>query len=53
MSPVEQSVLLVDGDCVLCNGFVKFLAPRAPNNLYFETQQSDRGSKLLEAADWT
>ena len=42
-------VLLVDGQCVMCNLCVTFIAERDPEGIvYFETQQSDTGAKLLE-----
>eukprot|EP00873_Tetraselmis_striata_P019698 jgi/Tetstr1/439962/TSEL_003028.t1 len=45
----DQAVLLIDGDCVLCSGFVKFMLARGcPSNVFLETQQSDRGAQLLE-----
>jgi len=46
---VDQAVVLIDGDCVLCSGFANFVVARAPPNLFFETQQSERGGELLEA----
>mmetsp|Transcript_38474 Transcript_38474/g.46434 ORF Transcript_38474/g.46434 Transcript_38474/m.46434 type:complete len:167 (-) Transcript_38474:414-914(-) len=43
-----HQVILVDGDCALCNGYVRFVSERDPDGLcYFETQQSADGEKLL------
>mmetsp|Transcript_16482 Transcript_16482/g.29394 ORF Transcript_16482/g.29394 Transcript_16482/m.29394 type:complete len:141 (-) Transcript_16482:745-1167(-) len=45
----DQAVLLIDGDCVLCSGFVKFILRNGcPDSVFFETQQSDRGAQLLD-----
>ena len=50
MAPPESIVVLVDGDCKLCSGFVKFVAARdAHSKVYFVTQQSDDGQHLLSS----
>lgn len=42
-------MLLFDGDCVLCNGTVRFVHARAPA-VGFASQTSDAGRRLLTAA---
>ncbi|KAK3288524.1 hypothetical protein CYMTET_4009 [Cymbomonas tetramitiformis] len=42
-------VILVDGDCALCNGFVRFISGRdSEGRIYFETQQSEHGQNLMK-----
>ena len=42
-------VLLVDGDCAMCSHCVTFIAERDSRGVvYFETQQSETGQRLLE-----
>lgn len=42
-------VVLVDGECVVCDGFAQFVAARDPQQLFFfETQQSNSGLQLLK-----
>ena len=49
MTGGAQLVLLVDGDCTMCCGCVKFIAERDVNDVvYFETQQSEAGKDLLK-----
>merc|ERR1711874_801126 len=49
---VRQQIILVDGDCALCNGYVRFVSARDALGLcYFETQQSPDGQKLLSHHD--
>mmetsp|Transcript_25159 Transcript_25159/g.82544 ORF Transcript_25159/g.82544 Transcript_25159/m.82544 type:complete len:148 (+) Transcript_25159:61-504(+) len=50
MSKTKASVVvLVDGDCALCSGFAQFVSARdGKGAVYFETQQSDDGQKLLK-----
>merc|ERR1712178_638495 len=43
-----RALLLVDGDCALCNGFVQFVIMfNAANDVRFATQQSPLGQRLL------
>lgn len=47
----EHPVVLFDGVCNLCNGFVQFLMKRDPKGvLRFASLQSDVGQSLLEIA---
>ena len=47
--PSDSAVILVDGDCALCNGYARFVAAwDTANRFYFETQQSPEGRALLE-----
>ena len=47
--PTGKSLLLFDGVCNLCNGFVQFTIPRdAENNFVFASLQSEVGQKVLE-----
>eukprot|EP01061_Rhynchopus_euleeides_P016423 TRINITY_DN276_c0_g1_i5.p1 TRINITY_DN276_c0_g1~~TRINITY_DN276_c0_g1_i5.p1 ORF type:complete len:151 (+),score=55.54 TRINITY_DN276_c0_g1_i5:42-494(+) len=42
-------VMLVDGDCAMCSLCVRFIAERDSKGVvYFETQQSETGQRLLE-----
>merc|ERR1712054_579311 len=44
-----KSLLLVDGDCALCNGFVQFVIYfNAAKTVRFGTQQSEFGQKMLK-----
>merc|ERR1712146_161749 len=44
-----RSIVLVDGDCVLCSGFVTFVAARdRRDRLRFAAQQSEEGQILLK-----
>ncbi|ELY90986.1 thiol-disulfide oxidoreductase DCC family protein [Natrialba taiwanensis] len=46
--PDENPIVLFDGVCNLCNGFVQFLVPRdTDEQFYFASLQSDTGQKLL------
>ncbi|RQG93209.1 thiol-disulfide oxidoreductase DCC family protein [Natrarchaeobius halalkaliphilus] len=46
--PENGSIVLFDGVCNLCTGFVQFLIPRDPNGIfYFASLQSDVGERLL------
>jgi predicted DCC family thiol-disulfide oxidoreductase YuxK len=46
----DQSIILFDGVCNLCNGFVNFLIPRDKNQRFiFGSLQSAAGSRLLKA----
>ncbi|KAJ9467073.1 hypothetical protein DIPPA_00569 [Diplonema papillatum] len=48
----KEMVLLVDGKCVMCNWCVRFIAERnAAGNIFFETQQSEKGQQLLRKYD--
>jgi predicted DCC family thiol-disulfide oxidoreductase YuxK len=48
----ENPVVLFDGVCNLCNGFVQFVIPRDPDGtLKFASLQSDVGQELLVAHD--
>ncbi|WP_254861478.1 thiol-disulfide oxidoreductase DCC family protein [Halovivax gelatinilyticus] len=51
-SPEEDPIVLFDGVCNLCNGFVQFIAPRDDDGqFYFASLQSDVGQELLAAHD--
>jgi predicted DCC family thiol-disulfide oxidoreductase YuxK len=44
----EQNILLFDGECILCNGFVRFLLARDKQAKFrFAALQSAIGQKLL------
>lgn len=46
------SVIMIDGECVLCDGFTQFVALRDHKGFfYFETQQSNAGQQLLKIYD--
>jgi predicted DCC family thiol-disulfide oxidoreductase YuxK len=46
-----RAVLLFDGVCTLCNGFVQFVIQRDPAGRFqFATLQSDAARRLLQAA---
>lgn len=48
--PSGQSVILFDGVCNLCNGFVQFLILRDPTRRYrYASLQSDTGRALMQA----
>ena len=48
--PTDEPIVLFDGVCNLCNGFVQFLAPRDDEEqFHFASLQSDVGQQLLEA----
>lgn len=45
----DDSVVLFDGVCNLCNGFVQFIVPRdSDRQFHFASLQSDVGQELLE-----
>ena len=45
----EQSIILFDGVCNMCNGFVNFLIPRDKQNKFqFGSLQSDKVKELLK-----
>ena len=45
----QKSILLFDGVCNLCNGFVKFIIKHDKNNIFkFAALQSDEAKKLLQ-----
>ena len=47
--PDESAVVLFDGVCNLCTGFVQFLIPRDPDGIFkFASLQSEVGETLLE-----
>jgi predicted DCC family thiol-disulfide oxidoreductase YuxK len=47
-APADGPVVLFDGVCNLCNGFVQFLVPRDPERTFrFASLQSDVGQELL------
>lgn len=49
--PVGQSVILFDGVCNLCNGFVQFLIERDPKRRYrYASLQSEAGRALMRSA---
>ena len=44
--------MLVDGECLLCDGFARFVAERDAEGVFlFETQQSNAGQQLLKLFD--
>ncbi|MFC4543279.1 thiol-disulfide oxidoreductase DCC family protein [Halosolutus amylolyticus] len=46
--PDEDPIVLFDGVCNLCNGFVQFLVPRdTEEQFYFASLQSEVGTQLL------
>lgn len=50
--PDEGSIILFDGVCNLCNGFVQFVVPRDPKGRFrFASLQSDVGQALLADHD--
>ncbi|AGB14833.1 hypothetical protein Halru_0187 [Halovivax ruber XH-70] len=50
--PDGAPVVLFDGVCNLCNGFVQFIAPRDDEGeFYFASLQSDVGRELLSKHD--
>ena len=50
--PDDAAVVLFDGVCNLCNGFVQFVLPRDPEGEYrFASLQSDVGQSLLADHD--
>ncbi len=47
--PEDAPIILFDGVCNLCNGFVQFIAPRDDDErFHFASLQSPAGKKLLE-----
>jgi len=50
--PDDAPIVLFDGVCNLCNGFVQFIAPRDDDEkFYFASLQSDVGRSLLAEHD--
>ncbi|THE65699.1 thiol-disulfide oxidoreductase DCC family protein [Salinadaptatus halalkaliphilus] len=50
--PADEPIVLFDGVCNLCTGFVQFLIPRDPEGrFHFASLQSDIGDQLLERHD--
>ncbi|RLM72757.1 thiol-disulfide oxidoreductase DCC family protein [Halorubrum sp. Atlit-26R] len=50
--PEDAAVVLFDGVCNLCSGFVQFIFPRDPEGKYrFASLQSDVGRELLADHD--
>ncbi|RKD88107.1 thiol-disulfide oxidoreductase DCC family protein [Halopiger aswanensis] len=50
--PDEAPIVLFDGVCNLCNGFVQFLVPRdTDEQFYFASLQSDVATELLAEHD--
>ncbi|SFR31025.1 MULTISPECIES: thiol-disulfide oxidoreductase DCC family protein [Halorubrum] len=50
--PEDASIVLFDGVCNLCSGFVQFILPRDPEGKYrFASLQSDVGRALLAEHD--
>ncbi len=46
--PDESRIILFDGVCNVCSGFVQFLIPRDPEGkFHFASLQSDAGAALL------
>lgn len=49
MAPAVAHTVLIDGECVICNGFAIFVAERDDKGVFvFETQQSPAGQQLLD-----
>lgn len=49
--PTDKPILLFDGVCNLCNGFVQFVIQRDPaGTIRFASLQSEAGQTLLRAA---
>ncbi|TYT63701.1 thiol-disulfide oxidoreductase DCC family protein [Natrialba swarupiae] len=47
--PEDGAVVLFDGVCNLCTGFVQFLIPRDPEGIFhFASLQSDVGQQLVD-----
>ncbi|WP_096395381.1 thiol-disulfide oxidoreductase DCC family protein [Halorubrum trapanicum] len=50
--PDDAAIILFDGVCNLCSGFVQFVVPRDPEGKYrFASLQSDVGRELLAEHD--
>ena len=50
--PTDKSILLFDGVCNLCNGFVQFVIKRDPQAIFrFAALQSEAGQTLLQKAN--
>jgi len=50
--PDDESIILFDGVCNLCSGFVQFVLPRDEEGKYrFASLQSDAGQALLAEHD--
>ena len=50
--PEDAAIILFDGVCNLCSGFVQFVVPRDPDGKYrFASLQSDVGRALLAEHD--
>ena len=50
--PDESAIVLFDGVCNLCSGFVQFVVPRDPEGKYrFASLQSEVGRELLAEHD--
>jgi len=50
--PDDESIILFDGVCNLCSGFVQFVLPRDEEGKYrFASLQSDAGQALLAEYD--
>lgn len=50
MKPKAADIILFDGDCNLCNGFVQFIIKRDPEAKFkFASLQSHFGEKVMEA----
>ena len=49
MPTSQQAVLLFDGVCNLCNGFVQFVVRRDPQGIFkFTSLQSEAGQQLMQ-----
>ncbi len=48
--PTDAPIILFDGVCNLCAGFVQFIVPRDPEGIFhFASLQSEVGQELLAA----
>lgn len=45
----QEDVILVDGECVACNGFARFVMNRDDGRFLFGSQKSKGGRKLLDS----
>ena len=48
MNSVEDKIILIDGECVVCNRFVQFIKARDDGVFVFGSQSSDKGREILK-----
>lgn len=52
MESTATFLVLIDGECILCDGFAKFVAQHDREGVFiFETQQSNAGQQILKIYD--